>query len=280
MTGFYMTTSTRIELWPFGAPGALSEEEIDKPHLDFYAPQKPNGGAVIVCPGGGYGFLALDHEGAQIAQWLNDRGFAAFVLHYRIAPRYKHPIPLLDAQRALRVVRNRAEEWNIESDKIGIWGFSAGGHLAACCATLFDEGQRRASDLIDTVSCRPSFCVLAYPVVSMRESWMHEGSRDNLIGANASEELALKMSPEANVSPETPPTFLFHTADDDVVPSQNSVAFYLALREQNVPAELHIYERGAHGVGLALDDATLASWTRRLHFWLRRKMASDSSGTR
>lgn len=269
-----MASSTRIDLWPLDAPGAMGEEVEDKPFLDFYEPKKPNGGAVIVCPGGGYEFLSLDYEGAQVAQWLTDLGFAAFVLHYRIAPRYKHPIPLMDAQRALRVVRNRAEEWKVESDKIGVWGFSAGGHLAACCATLFDEGQRRASDVTDRVSCRPSFCVLAYPVISMRENYMHEGSRDNLIGAAASEEMALKMSPEANVSPETPPTFLFHTADDDVVPSQNSAAFYLALRAQNVPAELHIYESGAHGVGLAQDDPALASWTRRLQFWLRARIKS------
>ena len=267
-----MTSSTRIQLWPHDAPGAMGEEAHDKPHIDYYAAKTPNGGAVVVCPGGGYGFLSVDHEGEEIALWLNDLGFAAFVLHYRIAPRYKHPMPLMDAQRALRIVRNRAAEWNIESDKIGVWGFSAGGHLAACCATLFDEGQRRASDITDTVSCRPSFCVLSYPVISMREIWMHVGSRDNLIGENASEELSLRMSPEANVSPETPPTFLFHTGDDEAVDVRDSVAFYLALRAQNVPAEMHVYESGAHGVGLAMDDPALASWSRRLGFWLRSKI--------
>lgn len=267
-----MISSTRIDLWPHGAPGALGEDEGDAPFVDAYIPENGNGGAVVVCPGGGYGFLALDHEGEQIARWLNERGFAAFVLHYRIAPRYKHPMPMLDAQRALRLVRNRAAEWNIDSDKIGIWGFSAGGHLAATCATLFDEGQRRASDPTDTVSCRPSFCVLAYPVVSMTQSWMHKGSRDNLIGENPSAELALKMSPETNVSPETPPTFLFHTGEDDVR-AENSLAFYQSLRTHGVPAEIHIYERGAHGLGLAQDVSYLRDWPGVLELWLRHRIA-------
>jgi acetyl esterase/lipase len=206
-----MQSSTRIELWPNGAPGALGEAESDIPFIDAYLPETGNGAAVLVCPGGGYGMLALDHEGTQVAHWLSERGFAAFVLHYRSAP-YKHPIPLKDAQRALRLVRSRAREWKLDDEKIGVWGFSAGGHLAACCATMWDEGQPRSSDAVEAASSRPDFAVLAYPVITMIEDFMHRGSRDNLLGENPDPELARRMSPDHQVNERTPPTFCFTPA--------------------------------------------------------------------
>lgn len=263
--------STRIILWPRGAPGAEGEAIADVPLIEVYVPENGNGAGVLVCPGGGYGMLALDHEGAQVARWLNERGFAAFVLHYRVAP-YKHPLPLRDAQRAMRTIRSRAHEWRLNDEKIGIWGFSAGGHLAACCATQWDDGYPRSSDLIEAASCRVDFAVLAYPVITMSGEFMHGGSRDNLLGGNPSPELAERMSPEKHVSDRTPPTFLFHTADDDVVPVQNSIAFYAALQSQGILSELHVYEHGVHGVGLAQDDNILSTWPERLETWLRARV--------
>lgn len=265
-----MTSSTRIVLWPRGAPGAEGETIADVPLVEVFLPpnDQANGAAVLVCPGGGYGFLSLENEGSQPAQWLVERGFAAFVLHYRIAPRYGHPFPLRDAQRALRTIRSRAHEWKLDDDKIGIWGFSAGGHLAASCATNWDEGQPRSSDLVEASSCRPDFAVLAYPVISFVEEWTHIGSRDNLIGKSFKPELAERLSPEKHVDERTPPTFLFHTTADDVVPVQNSIAFYQSLQAHNVATELHVYEDGPHGVGLAQDDAVLSTWTERLESWL------------
>jgi acetyl esterase/lipase len=230
---------------------------------------KAVGTAVVVCPGGGYGFLAVDHEGKQIAEWLNAHGVAAFVLKYRIAPRYRHPAPLQDAQRALRYVRANAADFGIRRERIGIWGFSAGGHLAATAGTHFDAGTQTAVDPIERASSRPDFLILAYPVITFTESFMHKGSRDNLLGANPDSRLIENLSNEKQVTPETPPTFLFHTNEDDGVPPENSIAFYTALRRSKVPAELHIYERGAHGVGLATQDAVLSTWSARLADWLK-----------
>ncbi|HVF84398.1 MAG TPA: alpha/beta hydrolase [Abditibacteriaceae bacterium] len=276
-----MQSSTRIELWPGGAPNAAGNEAADKPFMDVYLPQNGNGAAVLVCPGGGYAFLAADHEGEQVARWLNEQGIAAFVLHYRIAPRYGFPAPQQDAQRALRLIRARAEEFGVRSEAIGIWGFSAGGHLAATCATVFDRDEFRvveySNDETQGVSSRPNFAVLCYPVVSMREAWMHSGSRDNLIGGNARDELAQLMSPDKQVSAQTPPTFLFHTGEDSGVPVENSLSFYQALRKHNIAAELHVFERGAHGVGLAQDDTSLKLWPSLLANWLQTTIAQSST---
>ncbi len=276
-----MPSSTRIKLWPNGAPNAAGNDAADAPFMDVYLPQNGNGAAVLVCPGGGYGFLAVDHEGEQIARWLNEQGIAAFVLHYRIAPRYGFPAPQQDALRALRLIRARADKLKVRPDAIGVLGFSAGGHLAATCVTVFDRDKFRvieySNDETQGVSSRPDFAVLCYPVISMRESWMHSGSRDNLIGANPSDELAQLMSPEQQVSAQTPPTFLFHTADDDAVAVENSLAFYGALRRHNIAGELHVFERGAHGVGLAQDDAALKLWPSLLANWLRNITAQSST---
>jgi acetyl esterase/lipase len=257
-------------LWPNGAPGALGNDESDRPNLTVYLPQV-NGvqSGVVVCPGGGYGMLAVDHEGKQIAEWLNARGVAAFVLRYRLGPRYHHPVELGDAQRALRLVRYRAAEYGIAVDRIGIWGFSAGGHLASTAGTHFDSGLAGASEAIDRTSSRPDFMVLCYPVISFITPYAHRGSMRNLLGDNPDPQLAASLSNETQVTLQTPPTFLFHTNSDSGVPAENSVLFYLALRKAGVPAEIHIYERGEHGVGLAPFDPVLSSWPRRLEAWMK-----------
>jgi len=262
-------------LWPGGAPGAVGQEPRDKPTLTVYLPaaERANGTAVIVIPGGGYGFLAIDHEGQQPAEWLNSLGVAAFVLNYRIAPRYHHPAPLQDAQRAMRTVRARAKEWGLHADRIGTWGFSAGGHLASTVATHFDAGKSDSEDPsedpIDRVSCRPDFLILAYPVITMNPTTTHMGSRRNLLGEEPDPKLASNLSNDTQVRSDTPPTFLFHTNEDKAVQPENSILFYLALRKAGVPAELHIYEKGAHGVGLAAKNPTLSSWPGRLADWLQ-----------
>ncbi|MCU0248103.1 MAG: alpha/beta hydrolase [Bryobacter sp.] len=241
-------------LYPEGAPGAVGAEEVDKPSLAHWLPSQPAAMAVVVCPGGGYGTLAMDHEGVQIAQWLNSQGIAAFVLKYRLGPRYRHPAPLTDAQQALRMVRK------LGYAKVGIWGFSAGGHLASTASTHFAGPETR-----------PDFAILAYPVISFTAPYTHQGSRRNLLGDNPDPKLVESLSNEFQVTAQTPPTFLFHTTEDKGVPPENSVVYYLALRKAGVPAEMHIYERGPHGVGLAATDYALASWSARLADWLRRR---------
>lgn len=249
-------------LWPEGAPGALGTADEDKPMLIHYAPKRArNTTAVVVCPGGGYGHLAMDHEGVQIATWLNSLGVTAFVLKYRLGPKYRHPAQMNDVQRAIRIVRARAAEYGVGADKIGVWGFSAGGHLASTAATHFDEAGG--------VSSRPDFAILTYPVISFTTEYVHKGSRRNLLGENPSEADMRLLSNELQVSKLTPPTFLVHTSEDKGVPAENSVLFYLALRKAGVPAEMHIYENGPHGFGLGSLDATLRSWPARLADWMR-----------
>ncbi len=260
-----------IVLWPAGAPGAVGEGEADRPTLTAYLPppEKAVSTAVVVCPGGGYARLAMDHEGRQVAEWLKALGVAAFVLKYRHGPRYRHPAPLQDAQRALRLVRSRASTFGVTPDRIGIWGFSAGGHLASTATTHFDEGDPGAADPVERVSSRPDFLILAYPVISLTTEYVHQGSRRNLLGEAPDPALLESLSNEKQVTARTPPTFLFHTTEDKGVPPENSVLFYLALRKAGVPAEMHIYERGRHGVGLAPGDPVLCSWPGRLADWLR-----------
>jgi acetyl esterase/lipase len=257
-------------LWSGAAPGAIGTQDADKPSLTVYpAPEKSAvQTAVIVFPGGGYGTLAKDHEGDQIARWLNSLGVQAFVLQYRIAPRYHYPAPILDAQRAIRFVRAHAADYKIAPGRIGVWGFSAGGHLASTVGTHFDAGDAGAADPIDRVGSRPDFMILAYPVISFITPYTHRGSLHNLLGDNPDPKLVSSLSNETQVTAQTPPTFLFHTNEDSGVPAENSVLFYLALRQAGVPAEMHIYERGPHGVGLASTDAVLATWPARLKDWL------------
>jgi acetyl esterase/lipase len=248
----------------------VGNEEADRPSLTVYLPpaEKANGTAVVVCPGGGYQFLAVDHEGKQPAEWLNKHGIAAFVLRYRIAPRYHHPAPMQDVQRAIRMVRSRAAEWHLDPKRIGVWGFSAGGHLASTAATHFHE-EGPASDDVDRASCRPDFAILCYPVITLEPPYAHMGSRYNLLGKDADPKLVEGLCNDRRVTKDTPPTFLFHTDEDRGVPPENSVLFYLALRKVGVPAELHVYEKGAHGVGLAPRDPVLSSWPDRLADWLK-----------
>jgi len=257
-------------LWPGGAPGAQGAEDIDKPTLAAYLVPagRGTGTAVIVCPGGGYQGLSMDKEGDQIARWLNSLGVTSFVLKYRLGPKYHHPVELGDAQRAIRTVRSKAAEYRLLPDRIGIMGFSAGGHLASTAGTHFDAGDNGAADPIDRLSSRPDFMVLCYPVISFTDH-PHQGSRRNLLGENPDPKLVENLSNEMQVTAQTPPTFLFHTTTDATVPVENSVMFYSALRKAGVPAELHIYERGPHGVGLAQTDEALSSWPARLADWMR-----------
>ena len=258
-------------LWPPGAPGAVGETDVDRPSLALWpAPQdKATGAAVVVCPGGGYGHLAMGHEGVDVARWLNSLGVSAYVLKYRLAPRYRHPAPLADAQRAVRTVRANAKEWDVDPARIGILGFSAGGHLASTVATHFDAGRSDSADPIDRISCRPDFAVLVYPVISFTAPHTHKGSRKNLLGDNPDPQLVQNLSNETQVTAQTPPTFLMHTSGDTAVPPENSVAFYLALRKAGVPAEMHIYEQGRHGLGLAPADPAVSTWPARCADWLR-----------
>ena len=258
-----------VPLWPDGAPGALGTEDGDRPTLTIYRARQPSGASVIVAPGGGYGALASNHEGRQVANLLNAAGVTAFVLKYRLGPHYRHPIELGDAQRAIRLVRARAQEFGLASDRIGMMGFSAGGHLTATAGTHFDAGKADASDPIDRVSCRPDFLILAYPVISFDPAIAHGGSVRNLLGENPDPTLIEDLSNDLRVTPQTPPTFLFHTNADTGVVAENSVRFYLALRRSKVPAELHIFENGPHGVGLALGDPALSEWPVLLTNWLR-----------
>jgi len=260
-----------VPLWATSAPGALGSDTSDTPTITVFLPRtlSANTPAIIVCPGGSYIRLASNHEGRQVANYLNSLGIAAFVLRYRLGPAYHHPIELGDAQRAIRLLRSRASEWRLDPEQIGIMGFSAGGHLAMSASTHFDAGKKDAADVVDRVSSRPNFAVLGYPVISMTESWTHAGSKTALLGANPDPRLAASLSGEKAVTKETPPTFLFHTNEDTTVPAENSVAYYLALRRAGVPAELHVFERGPHGVGLANADPALSEWSKLLANWLR-----------
>lgn len=261
---------SKLPIYDGTPPHSMGSEAKDEAFLWLYpAPaEKAVGAAVVVCPGGGYGGLATAHEGRQIAEFYNRHGVSAYVLKYRLSP-YRHPVPMLDVQRAIRLVRSKAAEWKHDPAKVGVMGFSAGGHLASTAATHFDAGKPGAADPVDRVSCRPDFAILCYPVISFTTDYVHAGSRRNLLGENPDPELVKSLSNELQVTAETPPTFLFHTGDDTGVPPENSVLFYMALRKAKVPAEMHIYEPGKHGVGLAASDATLSNWPDRLIAWLK-----------
>lgn len=272
---FVATTNLRAQeselLWPAGAPGANGKDAKDKPTLITYLPakDKATGTAVIVCPGGGYGGLAMGHEGHDIAKWYNSIGVAAFICDYRHRGKgYGHPAPLQDAQRAIRTVRSRAEQLEIKPNQIGIMGFSAGGHLASTAGTHFDAGDPNAADPIQKLSCRPDFLCLCYPVIAFDEPYTHKGSQRNLLGADADPELVKKLSNEKQVTKETPPAFLWHTTEDTGVPPQNSIYFYLAMKQAGVPAELHVFEKGRHGVGLAIGITGTSDWPNRYRDWL------------
>lgn len=269
----------RIPLWEQGAPGTPATKPENEPYLLVYRPASAAAtSAVVICPGGGYGGLAFDYEGQHLAEWFNTFGVTGLVLRYRNnSSGHQHPVPMLDGQRAIRLARARAAEWNIDPARIGVMGFSAGGHLASTVATHFDRGQPDAADAVDRASSRPDFLILCYPVISMTETFMHRGSRDNLLGKNPDPALALSMSNEKQVTAETPPTFIFQTDADEPVPAENCVSFYLALRRAKVPAEMHIYQNGRHGVGLARDLPATSSWSDRLREWMQVRGLADAA---
>jgi acetyl esterase/lipase len=248
---------------------------VQKPDIAVFIPSKKNstGEAVVICPGGGYGVLAYDWEGSDIAHWLNSQGIAAIVLKYRL-PGSKsniipHKSPLMDAQRAMRMVRANATAWNIDPEKIGIMGFSAGGHLASTLSTHYDAGDPSSSDPVEQLSCRPDFSILVYPVISFTGEFQHSGSRRNLVGKDADEALVEYYSNELQVTEDTPPAILIHSDDDEGVPVENSIAYYKALRANKVSSELHIYPYGGHGYSLAIGQGHLATWPDRVIEWIR-----------
>jgi acetyl esterase/lipase len=282
-----------IPLWPDGAPGAPAQADpeswvnndknggqdnhvrnVNQPSVKVFLPDpdKATGAAVVICPGGGYHILAIDKEGNDIARWLNQFGVAGIVLKYRLphpdgAPAYAHDVPLRDAQRAIALTRSKAAEWKLEPDRIGIMGFSAGGHLASTASTHFNKGKADAPDPIDRLNCRPDFSILIYPVISFQNGITHTGSRENLIGANAKEDLVRLYSNELQVTAETPPAFLIHT-EDDPVSTENSLVYYQALRKAQVPAEMHLYPKGGHGYGILQQGETVNTWPKRCEEWM------------
>ena len=267
-----------VMLWPGPAPLAVGESKWDKPNVTIHLAAKPNGAAVVICPGGGYGNLAMDHEGKQVAEFYNGLGVHAFVLQYRLA-KEDRPGPvgkaaLLDAQRAIRFVRSNEKKYGIDPKRVGLMGFSAGGHLASTAGTHFDDGDSDAKDPIDRFSCRPDWLVLAYPVISMEDGVTHGGSKKNLLGTTPTPEQVLEYSNDKQVTSKTPPTFLFHTNEDTAVLPENSVRFYLACKKSKVPVEMHIYAKGKHGIGLGKDakwtggETSCASWPDRLSEWM------------
>jgi acetyl esterase/lipase len=258
-----------VPLWPSGAPGAKGTQPEDIPTISVYRPDegKATGAAIVVCPGGGYGHLA-DHEGHTVALWLNKLGITAAVLKYRLGPRYQHPAMLQDAQRAIRVMRADAAKYGIDPQRIGIMGFSAGGHLASTAGTHFDSGSAWTTNPVDRASSRPDLLILGYPVITMTAPFTHQGSRKNLLGESPAQILVDLLSNEKQVTAATPPTFIFHTEDDGAVPLENALMFAAALRAAKVPYEMHIYEHGRHGVGLAQNEPALRTWPDLLASWL------------
>ncbi len=271
-TAAYAQEANAILLWPEGAPSAVGQEDQDKPTLSIHLPSKENNTrtAVLVCPGGGYGGLAMDHEGKQIVAWLNKNGMAGFILKYRLGPRYHHPAPHQDATRALQYIRAHAGEFDFDASRLGIIGFSAGGHLVSSIVTHNQPGDASAKDPLLKQSSRPDFAILCYPVITMTESWGHGGSKRNLLGENPDPKLAEFLSSEKQVSTNTPPCFLWHTTEDTAVPVENSLAFYRACVANKVPVEMHIFQYGAHGLGLGPIGSTVTPWPDLLLTWMRK----------
>lgn len=265
-----MPSQTVLPLWTGRAPAAVGDTDADKPTLTIFLPTaNPTHTGVVIAPGGGYQNLAMDKEGYAVARWLNERGVAAFVLKYRLGPAYHHPVELGDALRAMRTVRSRAAEYGIDAGKVGMWGFSAGGHLTASTGTLATQGDSASADPAERQPSRPDFLVLAYPVITMTDPVAHASSRKFLLGEHPDPASIELLSTEKQVTPRTPPTFLFATTDDDVVPVMNSVLFYSALVANKVPAEMHLFQHGPHGVGLAQGFPDLKVWPDLLAAWMR-----------
>ena len=263
-----------IPLWPEGAPGALGTSETDIPTLTAFlpSPEKATGAAIVICPGGGYGGLA-PHEGAGYAEWLAENGVAGIVLKYRLGSKgYRHPAMLNDAARAVRLTRAKASEWKIDGKRVGIMGSSAGGHLASTLLTHFDAGVADSADPVERFSSRPDLGILCYAVITMGE-FTHGGSKKNLLGAEPDPALVELLSNEKQVTKETPPTFLWHTWEDTGVKIENSTQFAAALRSHGVPFELHIFQKGGHGMGLGggRNGGPLHPWAGVCLYWLRQQ---------
>jgi acetyl esterase/lipase len=281
-SSFLSAQDLTLKVWPNGAPndnGMKEPEEkydgvrvrnVSEAEMYVYLPEKSKntGAAVVICPGGGYMIEAMDHEGYQMAEWLQSKGVAGIVLKYRL-PYGHHEIPSGDARQTMRIVRANAKEWGIDPDKIGIAGSSAGGHLASTVGTVFDLGNEKSTDAIEKMSCRPDFMLLLYPVISFNEAVGHMGSRKNLIGEGNDWKLAKQYSNELNVTKDTPPTFLVLADDDKVVIPQNSVDFYLALKKYDIPAEMHIFQEGGHGFGMTKKNLPVDQWPDLFYSWLK-----------
>lgn len=263
-----------MNVWPGKAPGAMGEADRDIPTITVYVPQsaKKPCAAILICPGGGYGGLCSSYEGHDIAKWLDQYGITGVVLKYRLNP-YRHPIPMSDAQRAMRLVRAHAAEWGIDSNRLGIMGFSAGGHLASTVGTHYDRGIAGAIDVIERLSCRPDFMVLVYPVISMGKV-THGGSRLNLLGDKPSQELMDNLSNELLVTEDTPPAFLAHSVKDTVVNVENSRLFANALKAKGVPVTLFELPKGEHGLGCGKGEEW-ASWQAECVKWLKENKLTD-----
>ena len=280
-----------IPLWPEGVPaavradapaakGPIGEEKnedgrishISIPTLTVYAPavDRPNGTAVIICPGGGYAYLSNAREGIQYANWLSTLGVTAFVLKNRVTD-YGHPAPLQDVLRAVRLVRSRAAEFKINPSRIGVMGSSAGGHLAASAGTLFEHADGKTGAPLDAISARPDFLILMYPVITMADGVTHEGSRKSLLGEHRTPEMLAFASLENQVTAATPPTLLIHTQEDTTVPIENSIRFFQALTRAKVPAEFYAFEHGSHGMGMKDGFGTSSDWPKRAEEWLRNR---------
>lgn len=272
----------RIELYEGGVPGKLGDGDGHTPHGLLYLPKRNKDATppsfIVIYPGGGYGGLAMDHEGYQIADWCNANGLGALICVYRHrGGGYGHPIPLQDAQRAIRLVRHHAKDWHIDPAHVGIIGFSAGGHLSSTVSTKFDSGNPAASNPIEKQSSRPDAAILCYPVIGMGKPYTHGGSQRNLLGDNASAELIASLSSEDQVTAETPPTFLLHTQEDKAVVVDNSLVYYTALVRHNVPSALHIFPTGPHGVGLSRKIPDTSNWPHLCMEWLKSRGFSVQS---
>lgn len=262
----YAGVQDPVVLWPEGAPGALGKADQDIPTLTPYLPDpaKATGAAIVICPGGAYAGLA-GHEGKDYALWLNENGIAGLVLKYRLGTHgYRHPSMLQDAARAVRLTRAKADEWKLDPKRVGIMGSSAGGHLASTLVTHFDAGDKNAADPIERESSRPDLGILCYPVITMGK-FTHQGSRQNLLGKSPMPDQIQLLSNELQVTPQTPPCFIWHTWEDKGVPVENSLDFAASLQRAGVPFDLHIYQKGGHGIGLANGHA----WTKDCLFWLQ-----------
>lgn len=281
--------NTVLKVWPDGIPGSIKNDsyiekstvtnnkvlliaKVTDPSITVFLPavEKATGTAVLICPGGGYGFLAMDHEGFAIARWLNENGIAGIILKYRLPSdlimKDKTVGPLQDAQEAIRIIRRNAQDWKINPGKIGVIGFSAGGHLASTLSTHYDE---KVYDLKDTTSARPDFSLLIYPVISFDSSFTHMGSRKNLIGENPSDNTVKYFSNELRITEKTPPAFLVHSADDKDVPVKNSISYFEGLVKNHIKAELHVFQKGGHGYGLAVSKGTESAWPDLCIRWIK-----------